>query len=130
MIHSPKNAVANCTIVTRIYPLLPKALLITSWYEKQPTETPVDTRMYSVYSVTMPTNTNKTTPILNPASLIAAGMPMIPDPRMELIMLKDAPTMPLVFSDLLELDIGSAHFVPAGSLEAWERREESTTVWS
>lgn len=102
VVHPPEYAVANCITATRIYPVLPKAFFITSWYERQPKETPTDTRMYSVYSVIMATSSNRTTPTLNPASLMAAGRPMSPDPIMELIMLKDAPTMPLAGSVLLE----------------------------
>ena len=113
------NAVANCTTATSIYPALPKALLITSWYVKQLTETLVDTRMYSVYSVIMPTRINRTTPTPNPASLIAAGIPMIPAPIMELMVLKDAPRMPLDFSGLLALAMGPTEFDPAGHLESY-----------
>lgn len=115
------NAVANCTTATRIYPVLPKALLITFWYVKQLTETLADTRMYSVYSVTMPTRINKTTPAPNPASLMAAGTPMIPAPIMELMVLKDAPTMPLDVSGLLALAL---ELDSAGHSEAYIDRGE------
>ena len=123
------KAVANCATIARIYPIFPKAFFITSWYERQPTETPTDTRMYSVYSVIMPTSTKRITPTLNPASLMAAGVPMIPDPIMELMVLKDAPTMPLVF-DLLEPGTGSALAGPAAHSGAWGEKEESATLWS
>lgn len=83
---------------------------------KQLTETLVDTKMYSVYSVIMPTRINRTTPTPNPASLMAAAIPMIPAPIMELMVLKDAPTMPLDFSGFLALE--PTEFDPAGHSEA------------
>ena len=50
--------------------------------------------------VTRATTTNKTTPVTKPASLRAAGTPIIPAPTMELITLKEAPRIPLSFSFL------------------------------
>ena len=50
--------------------------------------------------MTRATTTNKTTPVTKPASLRAAGTPIMPAPTMELITLKEAPRIPLSFSFL------------------------------
>ena len=116
--HIPENVNANCATTAAMHPTFPKAFFITSWYEKHPTEMPTDNKMYNVYSVTKATSTNMTTPVLSPASLIAAGTAMIVSAMRLFIKLKDAPIMPLPFLWLLGL--GSAGCGSEGLLEAWK----------
>lgn len=116
-VHIPEKVSANCATTAAMHPTLPKALLITSWYDEQPTDTPTDSRMYNVYSATKATTTNMTTPIVSPASLMAEGIATIDPPMMAFIKLKLAP-MPLPFLSLLGLRAEGCSC--EGLSEAWK----------